>query len=97
MAVIGLKKWAVVAVLALAVDTGWAMQRPGAPPANHNSQQENSRDGMERGPRMHGPGPHVGDWLRRHQGMSWDEQEHALERDPQFQRLNPKRQDRLVE
>jgi len=101
MAVAGLKKIALLVVLALAVETGWAMQRPGAPPPppqDQNAQQNGNAD-KSMGPRirMHGPGPHVGDWLRRHRGMSWNDQEHALEQDPQFKQLDPQRQEHLVE
>lgn len=44
---------------------------------------------------LHGPGPHMGDWLRRHRGMSTEEQERALQQDPDFRRLDPERQRRL--
>jgi hypothetical protein len=41
------------------------------------------------------PGGHAGDWLRRYQGMSPSEREHALQNDPAFRRLSPERQQLL--
>ena len=38
---------------------------------------------------------HRGEWLRKHQNQSPQEQERALERDPEFNRLPPDRQQRL--
>jgi hypothetical protein len=46
-------------------------------------------------PVLRGPGPHAGDWLRQHQGLSAEEQERALQQDPRYRRLDPERQERL--
>jgi hypothetical protein len=54
--------------------------RPAAPSQNHQL------------PR---PGGHAGDWLRRYQGLSPNEQERALQSDPAFRRLPPERQQLL--
>src|SRR5580700_7503673 len=51
--------------------------RPSAPNQNHP---------------MARPGGHAGDWLRRYQGLSPNEQERALQSDPAFRRLPPERQ-----
>ncbi len=42
-----------------------------------------------------GPGPHAGDWLRRYKDLPPDQQQKALESDPQFQQLPPERQQKL--
>jgi hypothetical protein len=48
-----------------------------------------------------GPSPseqeHLGEWLRQHQNMSFQEQERALRTEPGFNRLGPARQQRLLE
>jgi len=38
---------------------------------------------------------HSGDWLRRYKDMPPEQQRQALEKDPQFQRLSPQRQQQL--
>jgi hypothetical protein len=43
------------------------------------------------------PGRHMGDWLRKHQDQPPQEQEHALQNDPAFQRLPQERQERLMQ
>ncbi len=48
------------------------------------------------GNRLHGPGPHQGDWLRNHQGLSPEQQEQALRSDPGFQKLPAQRQQQLM-
>jgi DNA-directed RNA polymerase subunit F len=40
---------------------------------------------------------HLGEWLRQHQNMSFQEQERALRTEPGFNRLPPARQQRLLE
>jgi hypothetical protein len=56
-------------------------------------QQQMQQNG---GVRLHGPGPHQGDWLREHQNLTPEQQEHALRSDPGFQKLPPERQQQLV-
>ena len=45
----------------------------------------------------YGPGAHAGDWLRKYQNLPPDQQEQALAKDPEFQKLPPERQARLRE
>ncbi len=40
-------------------------------------------------------GHHAGQWLRRYQGVPFDQQKKALETDPNFRKLAPERQERL--
>ncbi len=47
------------------------------------------------GPVFHGPGPHMGDWLRRNENVPPDQLIRNLEQNPDFQRLPPDRQQRL--
>lgn len=47
------------------------------------------------GSRFGGPGPHVGDWLRRFGKVPAQEQKKQLESDPQFRQLPRDRQDQL--
>jgi len=54
-----------------------------------------TQGGRQNGPRMHGPGPHVGDWLRQHQSLTPEQQQKDLQNDPNFQRLTPEQQQRL--
>src|SRR5215469_13998281 len=41
------------------------------------------------------PAHHAGEWLRQHKGVPPDQQQKALESDPQFRNLPPERQQRL--
>lgn len=45
--------------------------------------------------KLHGPGPHAGDWLRNTMQLPPQEQEKKLEQDSQFRQLPPERQQRL--
>ncbi len=47
------------------------------------------------GPMFRGPGPHMGDWLRRNESLPPDQQIRKLEENPDFRRLPPDRQQRL--
>ncbi len=42
-----------------------------------------------------GPGPHAGDWLRRHEDEPFDQQLRELENDPKFKQLTPQGQQQL--
>ena len=50
--------------------------------------------GMREGHRGPG-GHHAGEWLRKYQNLSPEQQEQALAKDPEFQKLPPERQERL--
>ncbi len=63
-----------------------------------SQQQQNDQGTAQPGGRRFvplGPGPHMGDWLRKHEDMPADQQEKALENDPTFRQLPPDRQQRL--
>lgn len=66
-------------------------QPPGTPPAQARGFDSHAR----RGPALRGPGPHMGDWLRRNQSTPPDQQLQKLEQNPDFKRLPPERQQRL--
>jgi len=42
-----------------------------------------------------GPGHHVGEWLRQYKDLPRDQQQQALDNDPQFRNLPPERQQKL--
>ncbi len=46
-------------------------------------------------PKLHGPGPHAGDWLRHYGEMPPAQQQKQLENDPNFKRLPADRQEKL--
>lgn len=48
-------------------------------------------------PRLRGPGPHNGDWLRRFGNMPEQDQRKQLQSDPNFQRLPKERQQQLMQ
>lgn len=50
----------------------------------------------DRGGKMHGPGPHAGDWLRQNMNLSPTEQRNKLQNDDQFKKLPPNQQERLI-
>lgn len=58
--------------------------RPEARPNRPAQTQEERRSGQ-----------HAGAWLREHRTMPPDQQQHALENDPQFRKLPPERQEQL--
>ncbi|HEU5450718.1 MAG TPA: DUF3106 domain-containing protein [Terriglobales bacterium] len=70
-----------------------------APPAQRQEQQRppqaQPEGNNQPGFRLHGPGPHMGDWLRKREGMSPQQRLQDLEKDPTYQRLSPQRQERL--
>jgi hypothetical protein len=67
---------------------------------DQNSGRRNSNDGQPQMQQrqgdgrfiLQGPGPHAGDWLRRHEDEPVDKQLKALESDPTFKQLPPDRQ-----
>lgn len=64
---------------------------------NQNNRQSDARpERSDRNePRMHGPGPHAGDWLRRFGSLPADQQQKQLESDPNFKKLPSDRQQKL--
>jgi hypothetical protein len=68
-------------VLPLAVVPSFA--RPGQQPGAHSRFENNQQ-------------PHLGTWLQRHQDLSPEQQEEALQREPGFNRLPPETQQRLL-
>ncbi|HVP42455.1 MAG TPA: DUF3106 domain-containing protein [Terriglobales bacterium] len=55
-----------------------------------------------KGPGWMGPGgqrrgPHIGQWLKKNQGLPMDQQEQKLRDDPEFQKLPPEQQQHLIE
>src|SRR5256886_16325781 len=67
-------------------------QRRRHPPSPHF--QSHPPQGRRQGPPRQ-QGGHAGDWLRRYKNVPPNEQERALQNDPQFQRLSPDRQQQL--
>jgi Protein of unknown function (DUF3106) len=57
--------------------------RPGQQPAGHPHFENNQQ-------------PHLGTWLQRHQNLSPEQQEKALQSEPGFNRLPPETQERLL-
>jgi hypothetical protein len=71
---------------------------PGNRPSNHPGYRppnEANRFYRPPGQLYSRPGPHSGQWLRRYEGSSPEQQRRALQNDPQFRRLPPERQQRL--
>ncbi len=64
-------------------------------PAPPPQESQPPRMGGRRGFVLHGPGPHMGDWLRKNQNLPVDQQMKALEQDPDFQRLPSDRQEQM--
>lgn len=62
-----------------------------------NNQDRSNNQAVPRPPRNETPaqGHHAGQWLRRYQGVPFDQQKKALESDPAFRRLPAERQERL--
>jgi hypothetical protein len=64
---------------------------------SHPDQNRPNNQAVPRPPRNETPsqGHHAGQWLRRYQGVPFDQQKKALESDPAFRRLPAERQERL--
>lgn len=72
------------------------VQRAAPRPAPERARPERPQPSQP--PRPYEPpkeGHHSGQWLNRHREQSLDQQRQALEKDPQFRRLPPERQQRL--
>jgi phage-related protein len=98
---LGLKSIAVIAVVTLSLGMAFAQgdnkpqkddKQPPAPGPRFASPGRPPRE-----PVFHGPGPHMGDWLRRNESTPPDQQLKKLEQDPDFRRLPPDRQQRMRE
>jgi len=77
-------------------------QHHGSPPARQQSSPPPARQGAPapaQNPQFHlnGPGPHRGDWLRKHMTAPPNQQEQQLQRDPNFKRLSPQQQNELLD
>jgi Protein of unknown function (DUF3106) len=72
---------ALLLILSLAAVPCFA--RPGQQPAGHPHFENNQQ-------------PHLGTWLQRHQNLSPEQQEQALQSEPGFNRLPPEMQQRLL-
>lgn len=69
-------------------------QQQGQPRNNGNNADNNaSKNGAANGNRFHGP--HIGDWLRRHESLSPADQQKQLEKDPNYQRSTPEQQQQM--
>jgi len=101
MALEKIRLLATIMMLSLLVAPGWAQRRGRGSSSGAEQQGRQQQDDQRGGPRqrgrhVHGPGPHAGDWLRRHQGLSLQDQQRALQEDPAFRTLDRNRQDRLL-
>ncbi len=85
---------------------GQKNQRSNAPQPPPQQQQQNRGNSQQVPPgsnqpsqaeRLHGPGPHNGDWLRRFGNMPEQDQRRELQNDPNFQKLPKERQQRLMQ
>src|SRR6516162_7967622 len=47
-------------------------------------------------PRLNGPGPHQGDWLRKFSNLPPAQQEKQLENDPMFRSLTPDKKEKIL-
>jgi hypothetical protein len=91
---LGLKSISVAGVLLLGVSLAAAQGRKDGDKAVPPPKQF-APNIQRRGPIMHGPGPHMGDWLRRYDNLPADQQIKALEADPVFRGLPQEKQDQL--
>jgi hypothetical protein len=84
--------WVVIGGLALLLGSTTPMlaQRP----RNENPRNENRANRQEQR-QARREGHHAGDWLRRYKDVPPDQQQKALQNDPQFRNLPPERQQQL--
>src|SRR5215510_15453526 len=90
-------KWAakfglagLLCVVFLLSSSAFAWQRPAHPtPVGQNRQNNNAHPRQDR--------PHPGKWLKEHANLPPQEQEKALEKDPDYQKLPAQRQEQLKE
>src|SRR5437879_11202671 len=80
--------------VSLALATPVATQKHQPPRAQQRAERREERQAV-RPPQP--PAHHAGEWLRQHKGVPPDQQQKALESDPQFRNLPPERQQRLRE
>src|SRR5271165_197880 len=67
-----------------------------APVENSLIAQSNGPGAAPR-PRLNGPGPHQGDWLRQFSNLPPAQQEQKLQNDPMFRSLTPEKQQHLLD
>jgi hypothetical protein len=79
--------WVAVISLALVVGT--------ATPSLAQGRRGNR--GVKKRPAVSRPGHHAGEWLRQYKDMPADQQQQALDNDPQFRNHPPERQQKLRE
>ena len=76
-------------IVSLALATPVAAQKHQPPRAQQRAERREERQAV-RPPQP--PAHHAGEWLRQHKGVPPDQQQKALESDPQFRNLPPERQ-----
>ncbi len=101
MAKIGTTIWVLAVWAALTLPSA-ALQNPAQPSGGESAKQLRADSpGRKPGSGKRGhkgfrrPGKHGGDWLRKMHNLPPEEQERALQNDPEFQRLSPEKQARL--
>lgn len=88
----GIVAGALVAALALLPVLGMAQKAAPRPMPQRSVPAPQQRMSQPPAPRQQG---HAGDWLRRYKDLPPDEQEKALQNDPNFRKLSPARQQAL--
>lgn len=78
--------------LALGLQPQASAQRPASPPPHIAAIPPGAHPTAAR---SHRPPHHAGDWLRKYKDLPPDQQQKALENDPQFRKLPPDRQLKL--
>jgi Protein of unknown function (DUF3106) len=66
-----------------------------AQPQNQSQRPPRAQVQVGRPGQNNGVRPHMGDWLRRNRGKSFDQQKQSLESDPDYKNLPPERQEQL--
>jgi len=74
-----------------------AAQQQAAPSNSLMGQSHVSKSSGVPNPRVYGPGPHNGDWLRKYGSLPPAEQQQKLESDPVFRSLTPEKQQKLID
>lgn len=94
---------AIVLTTALSLPVLAQRRRDNPPPPRQNrefrpfqqpqGQPRNNGNNSGNGNRFNGP--HIGDWLRRHENLPASEQQKQLEKDPNYQRSTPEQQQQM--
>jgi hypothetical protein len=95
----------IAGIAAFALSVGLAAAQGGRPSEKKDDKRKDAppvvnaprfvSPGRQHGPVFRGPGPHMGDWLRRNENLPPDQQLRKLEQDPDFLRLPQERQERM--